>query len=139
LGVSNEVAVMNVIEEIKSRLQKYPHVKYEAGANHIRVLPTSGNGFEVELTAAKNDYQVHFNGWHESFASAEEALNCFAFGLSTDCRLKEYRRGRVTYKWTVEYKEADKWIEDSTTGLLIYPFWGRQEIKYLQNEIVPGA
>jgi hypothetical protein len=80
---------MNAIEEIKAKLQKYPDVKYEAGANHIRVFPISANGFQVELTAASNDYTVHFNGWHERFTNAEEAINCVAFGLSTDCRLKE--------------------------------------------------
>jgi hypothetical protein len=131
--------VMKAIQEIKTRLQKYPDVKYEAGANHIRVFPTSREGFAVELTAAKNDYMVHFNGWHETFADEEEALNCFAFGLSTECRLKEYRRWRVAYKWTIEYKEADNWIEDSTTGLLIYPFWGKLEIRYLQNDIISGS
>jgi hypothetical protein len=89
LGVSNELAIMNAIEEIKAKLQKYPDVKYEAGANHIRVFPISANGFQVELTAASNDYTVHFNGWHERFTNAEEAINCVAFGLSTDCRLKE--------------------------------------------------
>jgi hypothetical protein len=127
---------MNAIEQIKAKLQKYPDAKYEFSANYIRVFPASNNGFNVELTAAKNNYTVHFNGWHENFKNEEEALNCFAFGLSIDCRLKEYRRWKVAYKWTVEYKEADRWKEESTTGIFFYPFWGKLEIRYLQNSLV---
>lgn len=45
-------------------------------------------------------------------------------------------RSGVTYKWTVEYKENDEWVEDSTTGLLIYPYFGRKEIRYLQYSLI---
>ena len=129
---------MNAIEQIRTKLQKYPDAKYEADANYIRVLPTCENGFRVELIAAKNDYTVYFNGWHETFADEKEALNCFAFGLSKECRLKEHRRLGVAYKWSVEYRDAGKWVEDSTTGLLVYPFWGKLEVRYLQNDLELG-
>lgn len=127
---------MNAIEEIKGKLQKYPDTRYEFGASHIRVLPASENGFSVELRTTRNHYTIQYNGWHETFTDLEEAMNCFAFGLSTECRLKEYRRSRVAHKWTVEYREADRWIEDSTTGILVYPFWGKRQIRYLQNNLV---
>ena len=84
---------MNVIEEIKARLIKYPHAKYQADVNSINVSPTSDEGFTVSLIADQNTYTVSFDGWHEDFHDRDEALNCFAFGLSADCRLKEYRRG----------------------------------------------
>lgn len=127
---------MNAIEQITARLQEYPDAKFESGADFIRVVPASRDGFNVELTASKNDYTVYFNGWHENFEDEEEALNCFAFGLSAACRLKEYRRLNIAYKWTVEYKEADEWIEESTTGMILFPFWGKLEIRYLQNNLV---
>jgi hypothetical protein len=127
---------MNAIEEIIAKLQKYADAKYESGANFIRVFSTSQDGFNVELTAAKDNYTVYFNGWHETFADEDEALNCFAFGLSAECRLKEYRRRNFAYKWTVEYKGTENWIEESTTGMILFPFWAKLEIRYLQNNLV---
>src|SRR5262249_14251262 len=53
---------------------------------------------------------VYFNGWHENFSDPSEALDCFVFGLSDECRLKEHRRGNVAYRWTVESKK--KWRMD---------------------------
>ena len=133
---------MNVIEEIKARLQKYPHAKYECDADSISVFPTSDDGFTVSLNVNPNSYTVSFDGWHEDFQDEEEALNCFAFGLSSDCRLKEYRRGRYAYKWTVEAKENEEWVTDSSTGLFLFPFWMKKESRYLQNNLIatgPGA
>jgi hypothetical protein len=127
---------MNIIEEIKARLQKYPHANYESRVDSISVYPASAEGFTVELTVNRNSYTVSFNGWHEDFQDEEEALNCFAFGLSTDCRLKEYRRGGLTYKWTVEFKEDGVWVEESSTGLFLFPFWTKKEIRYLQNNLI---
>jgi len=127
---------MDAIEKIKARLQKYPHVKYESDGNSISVFPTSGDGFTVGLTVNPDSYRVSFNGWHEDFQNEGEALNCFAFGLCSDCRLKEYRRGNFAYKWTVESKESGEWVENSTTGLFLFPFWMRRVVRYLQNDLI---
>jgi hypothetical protein len=40
-----------------------------------------------------NGYTVSFEGWPEDFGNADEAMNAFAFGLSDEARLREYRRG----------------------------------------------
>src|SRR6266581_3975823 len=96
---------MNPIEEIETRLLKYPHVKYETRGSSISVLPTSDAGFTVSLEFTHSRYTVFFNGWHEEFNDAEVALDCFAFGLSDECRLKEYRRGKFAYRWVVESKQ----------------------------------
>jgi hypothetical protein len=127
---------MNVIEEIKARLRKYPLAKYESDSNFISVFPASDDGFTVGLTVNRNSYTVSFNGWHEDFQHEEEALNCFTFGLSSACRLKEYRRGSMAYKWTVESKENGEWVADSSTGLFLYPFWKEKESRYLQNNLI---
>ena len=127
---------MNVIEEIKAKLQQYPQAKFESDGNFINVFPTSNSGFTVGLMVNQNSYTVSFNGWHEDFQDKDEALNCFAFGLSSGCRLKEYRRGNFAYKWIVEGEENGKWVEDSATGLLLSPFWMKKEIRYLQNNLI---
>src|SRR5882724_10422340 len=126
---------MDPIEEIKTKLSKYPHVKYEIGGSSIRVLPTSDAGFTVGLEVAHGRHTVSFNGWHEEFSDAAEALDCFAFGLSDECCLKEHRRGKFAYRWSVESKQNGQWIVDSETGLFIFPFWKRSEVVYLQNNL----
>lgn len=126
---------MNLIEEIRTKLRNYPHVKYVSDASSIRVLPISDDGFTVELYVTHDQYTVSFNGWHEVFNDAAEALDCFGFGLSDLCRLKEYRRGNSAYRWAVESKENGQWVAESETGLLIFPFWKRSEVVYLQNRL----
>ena len=127
---------MDAIEQIKERLRKYPNVRYEVGAYSISVLPTSNDGFTVGLEVIQSRYTVSFNGWHEDFQEEEEALDCFAFGLSEECRLKECRRGSFAYRWTVESRQNGKWVADSETGLFLFPFWTKKDIRYLQNNLI---
>jgi hypothetical protein len=129
----------NAIEQIKERLLKYPHVRYQAAASFISVLPTSNDGFTVSLDVRHSQYTVYFNGWHEDFQKEDEALNCFAFGLSDECRLKECRRGKFAYRWTVESKQNGNWVADSETGLFLFPFWKPKEVCYLQNNLIASA
>jgi hypothetical protein len=127
---------MNPIDEIETRLRKYPEVKYESTASSITVLPSSETGFNASFDVGNNRYTVSFNGWHEEFEDASEALDCFAFGLSDECRLKEGRRGSSAYRWTVESKQNGEWVADSETGLFFFPFWKRARVVYLQNNLI---
>ena len=127
---------MNPIDEIKTRLRDYPHVKYESTNSSITVFPSSDIGFTVGLDAGHGRYTVSLNGWHEDFNDASEALDCFAFGLSNECRLKEHRRGDFAYRWTVESKQNGQWVADSETGLFLFPFWKRGGVVYLQNDLI---
>jgi len=126
----------NAIEQIEERLRKYPHVRYEVDASSISVQPTSNDGFTVYLKFIQSHYTVFFNGWHEDFEKEDEALECFAFGLSDECRLKEYRRGNFAYRWAVESKQDGNWVSDSETGLFFFPFWKPKEVCYLQNNLI---
>ena len=127
---------MNPIEQIEEKLREYPQVKYERNASSIRVLPASSEGFAVTIDAAPNHFTVSFNGWHEDFQQPDEALDCFAFVLSDNCRLKEFRRGRFAYRWIVESNENGEWIAVSETGLFFFQFWLAKEVLYLQNNLI---
>ena len=127
---------MNTIEIVKSKLKKYPHVEFEENENSIVIYPASENGFEVSLFINDEGFTVYFNGWHERFESENEALECFVFGLSTDCRLKEFRKGLTAYKWTLEYKRNDEWFEESTVGSVTLPTLSKPVVFYLQNELI---
>lgn len=57
------------------------------------------NDFPQKQPAKKNlPKAVYFNSWHEEFDDEDEALNCSAFGLSSECRLKEFNRNGEPYK-----------------------------------------
>jgi hypothetical protein len=128
---------MNLIQEIKNKLTKYPGVRYESGASWITVFPSSDDGFEVSLMLnGGSEYMISFSAWHVDLSSPEEALNLFAMGLSDGCRLKEYRRGTFAYKWTLEYLEDGEWTEDETTALVLFPFWRKRAVRYLQNHLL---
>jgi len=127
---------MDVIAEIKARLAKYPEARFAETPGSIEVLPRDDTGFPVTMNITAAGYTVHFSGWNEDFKSPEEALDCFAFGLSTGCRLRVVYRGAMQTKWTVEGKQDDAWVADSETGLIFVPFWRPQRIVYLQNRLV---
>ncbi|GAB1267028.1 hypothetical protein NBRC116493_02810 [Aurantivibrio infirmus] len=125
---------MSTIDKIKEKLRKYPSLISKEEEGSISVTPP--NGFTVSLYESTDDYTVGYDGWHEEFASEDEALNCFAFGLSKECRLKIYSRGGMDYKWIVEYLHEGEWQADSTTGLIFFPFWRRLSVTYKYNEVI---
>lgn len=138
-GWTNNCLPMDPIAEIRRRFQKYPGVRIEEGDGWIRYFPESADGFVVEFALDDGEFVVSFEGWHERFSDVDEALNCFAFGLSDECRLKVISRGGKSCKWIVEYSEDGRWIADSETGLLIYRFWRSPRVDYRQNDLIRSA
>lgn len=130
---------MGAVERITERLQRHPELVYRVFGGGITVEPPTADGFRISLIEGAGEWVVWFDGWHERFTSEDEALNCFMFGLSDRCRLRVHYRGSFPYRWTVEERVGDGWREDSTTGLLIFPFWRRPRIAYRQNAIIPKA
>ena len=128
---------MDVIKEVKARLAKYRSVAYNATKNSISVRPQDDDGFWVSLHVRGSEFTVSFDGWHETFRSANEALNCFVFGLSDACRLEVELRGRTATKWAVQSQQEGAWVTDSEVGLLLVPFWCRKRIVHRQNRLVP--
>jgi len=60
-------------------------------------------------------------------------VNCFVFGPSDLRCLRVHYRGSFPYRWAVEEQTADGWRENSTTGLLLFPFWRWPLVEYRQN------
>ncbi len=127
---------MGAVDRVKERLQRYPELVYRVFGGGITVEPSTPDGFRVSLIEQAGEWVVWFDGWHDRFTSEDEALNCFMFGLSDRCRLRVHYRGSFPYRWTVEERVGDSWREDSTTGLLIFPFWRRPRIAYRRNAII---
>ncbi len=128
---------MTAIEKIETKLKQWPSLRYSKERDTITVNQDTENGFSVWLTENLPGYTVGFDGWHEKLHEEEEALAAFAFGLSDDCRLKVIQRGSTDCAWIVESKDNDgQWRGDSTTGLLLTPFWRKRKIVYRQNNVI---
>jgi hypothetical protein len=125
---------MNIIAEIEERLKKYPQLSAVVEINSISVEPE--NGFTVWVTENDSSWTVGFEGWHEEFSDPEEALNCFAWGLSNDCRLEVTYRGGKPHKWVAQNLDNGQWVNSSTTGLIFFPFWRRAKIIYKKNAVI---
>lgn len=127
---------MNAIEQIRQRLSRYPDVRYTVDTAGITIHAPGPEGFDVSLATSPGGYTVAFDGWHEEFTSEADALDCVAFGLSVACRLRVEYRGGTPCRWTVEALEGGQWRPDSTTGLLLTPFWRRRRVAYRQNRLL---
>jgi hypothetical protein len=125
---------MSVISLIVQKLKMYPELDFVKDKSSISVTPSGG--FTVWLTENDNNITVGFNGWHEEFTEQEEALDYFAFGLGSECRLKVYSRGTTEYKWVVQMLNDKKWFDGHETSLLFFPFWRKKQITYLQNGVI---
>jgi hypothetical protein len=130
---------MNAIDSIKMKLAKYPGVSYSETLTSIEVRPGNDTGFTVSLYVHNNGATVHFDGWHETFDAEDDALNCFAFGLSEECRLQVVYRGSMPTRRVVESLRDGSWVPDTETGLILFPFWRRKRVVYRQNHLLPAA
>ncbi len=127
------MSVSDAIVKLRQRLQSYPLLSYHDDGQTITIDPTSATGFSVSLTATGRDFIVRFDGWYEHFNFQVDAINYFILGLSDQYRLKVLRRGGTDYQWTLEYRTAGGWNEDSTIQLPFFPFWRKREIICRQN------
>jgi hypothetical protein len=128
---------MSVLDKVRDSLRtKQADLRYTEANGTIVVHAPASNGFEVSIS---EDLIVGYDGWHEHFDTLEKALECFAFGFVDRCRLKVTYRGTFAYKWTLESLKDGQWIEDSTTGLLFFPFWRAPRVEYRQNGLLDGG
>lgn len=126
---------MDTIARVKRMLDPRDGVCVESTARSITVEPRTSAGFPVTLEVSGDDYRVYFDGWHENFTDEAEAVECFRFGLSSRCRLVTVYHGTSAVRWTVESHENGAWRPDSTTGLLLVPFWRKKRVVQRSNSL----
>lgn len=125
-----------IIPRIKEKLQRYPQVNYKTSEGLLEIPAQTSTGFRVWIREQGKKITVGFEGWHEEFTDEEAALKCFAFGLSTTCRLRVFRCLGTDYKWQVLVNENGEWVADSETGLLFLTLWLPKRQRVLRNEII---
>jgi len=127
-----------MLDELLGILRKHPQVHFEHGEHFIRIQPSAPEGFEVAIEEVwENHYSVSYNRWQQDFYTAEEAANCFLFGLSNRCRLKVQSKDGVPFRWTVEFSDGSDWQERSTKSGWSYRFLSPATTVYLQNDLLP--
>lgn len=124
-------SILKISEELRSD----PKVEFTVEDDFIKVIPDSETGFEVSLYDCGDQIIVGYGGWHEHFTEFEEARKCFFSGLNGKRRLKVESRASFDYKWTVQSEREDKWEDVDVSGLLLFPFWRKHKVRYLQNKL----
>ena len=124
---------MDAIAEIRERLRERTHLEFNEAPGFIEVPAPSPTGFSVSLREADGEYSVFFDSWHEHFEEPADAVGCFGWGLSGECRLRVTYRGDTPVSTTLEYRENGEWLTYSTTALAFRPFWRRKRVELLQN------
>jgi hypothetical protein len=131
-------------EEISKHISEhYPNVKYTVSSGRVLEIPAVGrDGFEIRVQHDGHDFLLQFGDWHFHFdGDAEgqrETIDFLKFGLSKLGRLRVYSRGGKDYKWVFEIKNPDDnvWSTAGTTGRLNLRFWGNQDIRTYQNDLI---
>ena len=129
---------MDIVENIKSKLDEYPELAYEVREGGITIFAGDQAGFDVTLYRDDKEIVVFFDGWHEHFGASdeEEALSCVAAGLSGHARIKATGRGGKDYKWSLYIfdPETDEWIFSGTImEFRLIKFWKKKHVRILRN------
>ena len=135
--MSNSASHQSPIAGLKARLADHSGIRVEETSNSIRIFPSDETGFGIVFVDEGNRWTATFGGgWHEHFRSPKEAIECVGFGLSDRCRLRMDTRRGFAHRWTVEHFDGQAWQDQSTTGLMLFPFWRKKSVSYLQNSII---
>lgn len=124
---------MDPIVEIKKRLTADQKSRAEETDSWFTVAPKNESGFPVSIQTNGKAFIVFYDGWHAHLSDAQEAVDCFLFGLTPRCRLRATEYGSSPYKWTMEWSADGEWQDDSTIRLLFVPFWRKKSISYKCN------
>jgi len=129
---------VKIIETLVDILKPYPNVRHEFRSDAVRVLAPDEEGYEVALLVRSDGggYTVCLASWHMEFAEERSAIGTFLGGLSEAYRLRVSSRGNVDYRWMIQYREGDGWINGSTVGIFRYPFWKKKKIRYPSKQSI---
>jgi hypothetical protein len=126
------------LDRVETKLTRLG-ASFERTASSITIHPANEHGFEVGFAMADDRFRVWFEGWHEPFTDADEALRAVAWGLSAECRLKVTYRGNIAVAWTTQHCMEGVWHDDATTGWLLTPFWRPKRHVFKQNHLATEA
>jgi hypothetical protein len=133
------------LADIAERLSRFPATKAEVTSSSVAFIPSAPNGFSVKIVLLQRSppfYSVYYNGWHEEFAHPADARLAFAFGLSNICRLREFSRDGVAYRWIADFWTEKHWKPDWEIIRFLpvtFKLWQKPNVAHLQNTLIDGG
>ncbi len=99
----------------------------------LKLTPKRQSDPVVDVYIHRKRSVIHIDGWHEEFEhknSIVEAYNSLEkllkFALSKSCKILITKANGKAYKWDLYSFENGEWKFYSTTGLLIYNYFGKR-------------
>lgn len=131
------------IEEIRTRLARYPHADVLYDDFTATFYPSDSSGFIVQFvvkaTADLERYLVFYGGCLQQEARRSESILNFGFGLSNGCRLHQFSRSGRVYRWVTEIEGFKGWTPYWETFDFSGPFWQwwrKPDIRCCQNNLI---
>jgi hypothetical protein len=125
----------SIIDRARHRLSAFPDVQFEATPTAIHVPAPGAQGFSVSLRIEGARFIVRYDGWSQTFGRAEDAYDCFEFGLSDSCALRVTLRGETACRWQIEKREYGLWVPGRTVRRRWVPFWRPLRTERRQNHV----
>lgn len=132
-----------IIDTIIEKLVKYPDIRFEKKNDwELEIFSRDERGFDILLQIDHRENTLHFGTFHWHFDNTEdeinEMLNQLVFGLTGIARLKELSKNGKAYKWTLQIQDNEgNWYDNGTMGLFNFNFWTKENVRYLQNDLLP--
>jgi hypothetical protein len=105
--------------------------RYPSG---LSVKSSGPDGFDMAVIVEDGHYSLYFDNWAEELENGEIAREMFEAALKGNARLRVDMLSGRRWRWTLEKKDEDgSWLTASTTGHVLWRFWGRQSSIYLRN------
>ena len=125
-----------VIDRAAKMLRAIDGVVFDATENTIVVPAASDESFAVRLRVEHDRrFVVEYDAWQHTFDRAEDAYDCFEYGLSESCRLKITLRGGEPVVWHVEKREYGLWVPGHhPLKHRSFAFWRPTTVVYRQNQ-----
>ena len=128
-----------MLDRLEETLRTVPGASWRRTDAGIIVDPVAPDGFEVGISCVDGEYMVWFDGWHELFASPDEALRAVTKGLGPEYRLQITYRGGTPTTWTVQERVGDAWQDDGVTRVMWLAFWKPKRYVHKQNKLFPSS
>jgi len=127
----------SVIDRAARTLRAIDGVAFDATQDTITVPPPAADGFLVRLRMVDDrQFVVWYDRWEQTFDRAEDAFDCFEYGLSDSCRLKIVLRGDTPIVWHVEKREYGMWVPGNhPRKARSLAFWRQRSVVYRQNRV----
>lgn len=130
-----------VIDNAVRMLGAIDGVVFDATDRTVTVPALSEDGFPVALDVRHDrEFVVSYDHWQHTFDRAEDAFDCFEYGLSESCRLRITFRGDQPVAWHVEKREYGMWVPGRhPLKRLDLAFWRPTRVVYRQNHVFRRA